>query len=52
MQQNTNSLPEMVKPALPALFVGKIDGVSVSKFVHQLDNYFKIVGLNDDIKIG
>ena len=41
----------MVKPALPAPFIGKIDGVSVSRFVHQLDNYFKIVGLNDDIKI-
>ena len=52
MQRNANSLPAMVKPALPAPFIGKMDGVSVSRFVHQLDNYFKIVGLNDDIKMG
>ena len=42
----------MVKPALPALFIGKIDGVSISGLVHQLDNYFKIIGLTDDIKMG
>ena len=42
----------MVKPALPAPFIGKMDGVLVSRFVHQLDNYFKIVGLSDDIKMG
>ena len=42
----------MVKPALLALFLGKIDRALVSRFVHQLDNYFKIVGLNDDIKMG
>ena len=42
----------MVKPALPAPFIGKMDVVSVSRFVHLLDNYFKIVGLNDDIIMG
>ena len=52
MQRNVNSLPAMVKPALPAPFMGKMDGVSVSRFVHQLDNYFKIVGITDDIKMG
>ena len=52
MQQNANSLPAMVKPSLPAPFTGKMDGVSVSRFVHQLDNYFRIVELNDDVKMG
>ena len=52
MQQNANSLPTMVKPALLAPFIDKIDSVSVSRFVHSLDNYFKIVGLSDDIKMG
>ena len=42
----------MVKPSLPALFTSKMDGVSVSRFVHYLDNYFRIVELNDDVKIG
>ena len=52
MQQNINSLPAMVMPALLVLFIGKIDGVLVSRFVHQLDNYFKIVGFTDDIEMG
>ena len=52
MQRNVNSLPAMVKPALPVPFIGKMNGVSVSRFVHQLDNYFKIVGLTYDIKMG
>ena len=52
MQQNVISLPATVKPALPVPFIGKIDGVSVSRFVHQLDNYIKIVGLTDDMKMG
>ena len=42
----------MVRPALPALFTGRMDGVSVSRFVHQLDNFFRIVELNDDVKMG
>ena len=42
----------MFKPALLAPFIGKMYRVSVSRFVHQLDNYFKIVGLTDDIKMG
>ena len=42
----------MVKPALPALFIGKIDGMSIIRLIHQLDNYFKIMGLTDDIKMG
>ena len=42
----------MVKPALSAPFIGKMDEVAVSRFVHQLDNFFKIVGLTDDIKMG
>ena len=52
MQRNVNSLPVIVKPAFPAPFLGKMDGVSVSGFVHQLDNYFKNVGLTDNIKMG
>ena len=51
MQQTVNSLPIMVKPSLPALFTRRMNGISVSRFVHQLDNYFKIVELNDDVKI-
>ena len=41
----------MVKPSLLALFVGKMDGVPASKFIYLLDNYFRIVELNDDIKM-
>ena len=29
-----------------------MDGVSLSRFVHQLDNYFRIVELNNDAKKG
>ena len=43
----------MVKPSLPAPFIGRMDGVSVSRFVHQLDNnYFRIVELSDNVKMG
>ena len=42
----------MVKPSLPAPFTGRINGVSVSRFVHQLDTYFRIVELTDDVKMG
>ena len=45
-------MPAIVKLALPATFIDKIDGVSVSRFVHQLDCYFEIVGLTDDINMG
>ena len=34
MQQNANSLPATVKPTLLAPFIGKMDEVSVSGFVH------------------
>ena len=44
MQQNANSQPAKVKPALPEPFIAKMDSVSVSRFVRYLDNYFKIVG--------
>ena len=46
------SLPTTVKPSFPALFTGKMDGVFVSRFVHQLGNYFGIVELNNDVKMG
>ena len=52
MQRNANFLPATVKPYLPALFIGKMDGVSVSRFVHYLYIYFRIVELNDNVKIG
>ena len=52
MQQNVNFLPAKVKPALPTPFIGKMDGVSISRFVHQLDNYYKNIGLTDDTKMG
>ena len=52
MQQNVNSLPAIVKPSLLAPFTGRMDRVSVSRFVHLLDNYFRVVELNDDVKMG
>ena len=52
MKWNTNSLPVTVKPSLPVLFTGRMDGISVSRLVHQLDNYVRIVELNDDVKMG
>ena len=52
MQRNANSLPAIVKLALSAPFIGKMNRVLVSRFVHPLDNYFKIIGLNDDVKMG
>ena len=33
-KKNANTLPAMVKPSLPAPFMGKMDVVSVSRFVH------------------
>ena len=45
-------LPSGVKPQVPASFKGQMDGVQVSRFVHQLEVYFKIVDLQDDIKRG
>ena len=45
-------MPAMTNSSLPALFTGRMDGVSVSRFVNLLDNYFKIVELTDDIKMG
>ena len=52
MQQNVNSLLAMVNPALLVPFIGKMDGVLLSRFVYQLDIIFKIVGLTDDVKTG
>ena len=43
---------QQIKLSLPAPFTGRMDGVSVSRFVHQLDNYFRIVELSDDVKMG
>ena len=47
-----SKLPAAMKPALLPTFHGKIDGTSVSKFVHQMDVYFDLVDLSDDIKHG
>ena len=41
-----------VKPSLPAAFGGKMDGMTVSGFVHQLDTYFDLVDLKDNSKRG
>ena len=49
-QKLQSKLPPAVKPTLPPAFHGKMDGTSVSKFVHQLDIYFDLVNLTDDIK--
>ena len=46
------ALPAAVKPSLLAAFGGKMDGTTVSRFVHQLDTYFDLVDLKDDSKQG
>ena len=51
-QKPQSKLPSVVKSALPSAFHGKMDGTSVSKFVHQLDVYFNLVDLTDDVKRG
>ena len=51
-QKPQSKLPAAVKPALPPAFHGKMDGTTVSKFVHQLDVYFDLVDLTDDRKQG
>ena len=52
MQQNVNSPPAMVKSSVLSPLTGRINVVSVRRFVHLLDNYFRIVELADDVKIG
>ena len=51
-QKSQSALPTSIRPALPPAFHGKMDGTTVSKFVHQLDVYFDLVDLKDDIKRG
>ena len=51
-QKSTAALPAVVKPSLPATFGGKMDGMTVSQFVQQLDTYFDLVDLKDDAKRG
>ena len=36
-QKTMTALPAAVKPSLSAAFGGKMDGTTVSRFVHQLD---------------
>ena len=51
-QKPQSQLPSAVKPTLPPAFHGKMDGTSVSEFMHQLDVYFDLVDLTDNIKGG
>ena len=51
MHQNDNSLHVSIKPSLLAPFTARMDGVSVSRFLHQLSIYFSIVELNDDVEM-
>ena len=51
-QKTASALPVAVEPSLPATFGGKMDGTTVSRFVHQLDTYFDLVDLKDDSKRG
>ena len=51
-QKSQSALPASVRPALPPAFHGKMDGTTVSKFIHQLDVYFDLVDLKDDTKRG
>ena len=41
-----------MNPSLLSGFGGKMDGTTVSRFVHQLDTYFELVDLKDDSKRG
>ena len=50
--KTTSDLPVAVKPSLPSSFVGKMDGTTNSRFVHQLDTYFNLVDLKDSSKRG
>ena len=45
-------LSPSVKPALLPAYHGKMNGTSVLKFVHQLNVYFDLVDLSDDVKRG
>ena len=47
-----SKLPAAVKPVLPPALHNKMDGTSISKFIHQLDVYFDLVDLTDDVKHG
>ena len=47
-----SALPASIRPALPPVFHGKMDGTTVSKLVHQLDVYFDLLDLKDDTKQG
>ena len=49
-QKPQSKLNLAVKPALPPAFHGKMDGTSVSKFVHQWDVYLDLVDLTDNVK--
>ena len=49
-QKPQSKLPPAVKPALPPAFHCKMDGTSVSKLVHQLNVYFDLLDLTDDVK--
>ena len=51
-QKTQGALPAAVKPQLPPAFHGKMDGTSVSNFVHQTDTYFDLVDLLHDKKRG
>ena len=51
-QKSQSKLPAAVKPVLPPAFHGKMDGTSVSKFVHQGDVYSDLVDLTDDTRRG
>ena len=51
-QKTQGALRTAVKPQLPPAFHGKMDGTSVSKFVHQMNTYFDLVDLLDDNKRG
>ena len=51
-QKPQSKLPAVVKPALSPAFHSKVDGTRVSKFVHQLDVYFDLVDLTDNVKRG
>ena len=51
-QKPQSKLPAAVRPAFLLAFHGKMDGTSVSKFVHQVDIYSDLVDLTDDTKRG
>ena len=49
-QKLQSKLPLAIKPTLLPAFHGKMDGTRMSKFEHQMNMYFDLVDLTDNVK--